>query len=105
MNAREPAPAQFSIFGGTERPKVDNPRTVPANGYAARPGTGPQGETCGTCQHCCAKTRNRTYYKCGLCVSNWSASRTSDVLLRSPACQFWAAGTPHETGVTRVRGG
>jgi len=101
---REHAPAQFSIFGGTERPKVDNPRTVPANGYAMRPGTGPEGETCGTCAHCCRRTRNRAYYKCGLCVANWTASRVSDVLLKSPACAKWQAGEPHETTVSKLRG-
>lgn len=97
------APRQFSVFGGTERARVEHASTVPANGYAARPGTGPQGETCGSCAHCCVKSRTRTYYKCELVMANWTASRGSDVLLRSPACAKWTAGAPRPTGVSGVR--
>ena len=95
---------QFGLFTGKpERAKVETrrPRVRP-NGYAARPGTGPQGETCGTCTHCRlrAATAGR-YYKCALLLGRWTSGRTTDVLFRSPACSRWQSGTPR---VTTLRG-
>lgn len=103
--ARADAPLQGSIFGTAEpaRP-IPNRHTVTPAGYAARPGSGPEGETCGTCQHCRAKGNragSRTFYKCGLMVRAWTCGRGSDVLLKSPACARWSAGKPRVTGIVR----
>lgn len=76
-----------------------------AAGYAAQPGTGPAGESCGSCAHCCAKVRGKTYYKCELMMAAWSTCRSTDVLVGSPACERWTAGTPRMTGVSKLRGG
>lgn len=62
-----------------------------ANGYAARPGTGPQGETCKSCRHKHANEMHsgRVFWKCGLMKHCWTGGRGSDVLMSSPACSRW----------------
>ena len=57
-------------------------------GYAARPGTGPAGETCGTCER---RVRFGRFSKCRLIKVLWTHSRRTDVLVRSPACRHWEA--------------
>lgn len=77
-----------SIFG--EEIKDDpKKKTGQANGYAWTPGTGPKGETCGTCLHLDGQSRGRTFYKCGLMRKDWTHGRGTDILKRSPACRFW----------------
>ena len=40
---------------------------VPKRGHAARPGSGPEGQTCGTCRHRVSVDGGaRWYTKCGL---------------------------------------
>jgi hypothetical protein len=59
-------------------------------GYYFAPGTGPAGETCGSCDHCVRKhLSKKNVYKCGLNRENWGGTRRSDIVLRSPACKFW----------------
>ncbi len=59
-------------------------------GYAAKPGTGPEGETCKTCQHCSNQgTYNRSFYKCNLMKAGWTHSVKTDIKLKSPACAKW----------------
>lgn len=56
-------------------------------GYATRPGTGPVGETCGTCKHACrVPGGGKTYHKCAL-VQPWTHGLGTDIKLSSPACQ------------------
>jgi hypothetical protein len=55
-------------------------------GYRGRPGTGPAGETCGTCKHLC---RFKKYSKCGLMHRLWTNGLGTDILQKSPACNFW----------------
>lgn len=55
-------------------------------GYAAPPGTGPDGETCGSCKHIFRTSR---YRKCEKRKSAWSHGFATDVFARSPACKFW----------------
>lgn len=67
------------------------PQTVMAKkGHAAYPGTGPKGETCGSCRHL---TRHRpgarTYSKCALVKLGRSVS--SDSRQQDPACARWEA--------------
>lgn len=67
------------------------PRGTPARGYAARPGSGPAGETCGSCRHLVRKRMSRAYLKCELMRAVWTGGHGTDVLARSPACAKWSA--------------
>ena len=60
-------------------------------GYAATPGTGPEGETCKTCEHAVRVSGNtaNTYRKCALMREHWTGGPGSDILFRSPACRHW----------------
>lgn len=64
---------------------------VPA-GYAALPGTGPEGETCKTCKNMVRVTFAKTYRKCGLMRAQWTGGGKTDVRARSPACKRWEKG-------------
>jgi len=70
-------------------------------GYFMPPGTGPEGETCGSCMHITVKgnTAGR-YLKCMRMQLKWTGGRKSDILSRSPACSGWAPqgqpGASHE---------
>lgn len=89
---RPPTPRQYDLMTGkTTRPAYYGDRVVP-NGYAAKPGTGPAGETCATCKHLVTRpgTKHR-YYKCALMRETWTHGRGSDVAYRSPACEKWEA--------------
>lgn len=60
------------------------------SGYARRPGTGPDKETCGSCAHCCATGNGRkTYYKCDVIRWRWTHGYGTDILKSSPACELW----------------
>jgi hypothetical protein len=65
------------------------PRGPIPSGYAASPGTGPEGETCGSCKHLFRNQLAKTYLKCSLMRACWTGGRKTDVLSRSPACKFW----------------
>jgi hypothetical protein len=58
-------------------------------GYADRPGTGPEGETCRTCQHYVRVRHARTYPKCNLTRACWTGGRRSDILVNAAACSKW----------------
>ena len=63
-------------------------------GYAALPGTGPAGESCGSCEHLVRKRMSRTYPKCGLMRRGWTGGTASDVRVSAPACSRWQALAP-----------
>jgi len=91
------APGQRSIFGGdVERPRQYGKRFAGApHGHAAPPGSGPPGETCGTCANCrIRRIHEHNVYKCAITESHWTKDRETDVLKSSPACARWHAGTP-----------
>jgi len=67
-----------------------------ARGYAAYPGTGPKGETCGSCAHLYRKQMAKTYLKCELMSATWTGGHGTDVLSRSPACMKWQPSTSNE---------
>lgn len=77
---------QRDLFGDITK---DERRTTQPKGYAARPGSGPKGETCSTCIH---KAKRGRFTKCGLLKKHWTQGRGTDVLQQSPACQFWSEG-------------
>ena len=59
-------------------------------GYAADPGSGPEGETCGGCQHSIRQEyHTRTYWKCGHDQGRISRSAATDIRKSSPACKLW----------------
>lgn len=58
------------------------------NGYAWTPGTGPEGETCGSCLH---RAKRGKFSKCKLVREKWTNSYGTDVLVKSPACRKWEA--------------
>jgi len=93
------APKQiaFRTIGGETVIVPENPRKygkrgkTEKRGYVERPGSGPQGETCKTCQHL---YRNRmysgkTFLKCGLNRAKWTGGAGSDILASAPACARW----------------
>lgn len=79
----------LDLFGDPARKPTKNKRVI-ARGYAYPPGTGPDGEKCGTCFHCFKKSyTSKPYYKCGLMQKIWGKTRKTDILFRSKACKFW----------------
>lgn len=71
-----------------ERRKATRKEPMP-KGYAATPGTGPAGETCGSCAHHAIVTHAKRYHKCGLMRQIWTGGKGTDILVRSPACAQW----------------
>lgn len=74
------------------------------NGYAARPGSGPAGETCKTCEfkYQVEIRSGRKFWKCLKVQHRWSGCYASDIRLKSPACSFWEQAlskTPRKLGL------
>ena len=57
-------------------------------GYAAQPGTGPDGKTCRDCAHkvTCGNHGGKSFIKCELRRATWTNGEGTDILARSPAC-------------------
>lgn len=77
-----------------ERKKLKRRSPVP-RGHAWTPGTGPEGETCGTCRHIYRRELSKTYLKCGLNSAKWTGGHGTDIRAREAACKFWSA-PPHD---------
>lgn len=58
-------------------------------GYAAPPGTGPEGETCRSCKHYVVVRYAKTYPKCNLMRRAWTGGRATDILVSAAACRLW----------------
>lgn len=60
-------------------------------GYARPPGTGPAGETCGSCRHFNPNGGGGGggYFKCRLVQETFGPG--TDIRKRAPACELWAA--------------
>lgn len=79
----------LDLFGERSRPMRKGPQ---AKGYAARPGSGPKDQTCGSCRHCFRKTyTSKPVFKCLLMRDDWGQTRRTDILFRATACKFWEA--------------
>jgi len=92
-------PTQTDLFGAPSAPKV-MPRGEKPAGYAGQPGSGPAGQTCGTCAFCRYRLINeRRYYKCQRMSAIWSRNSTTDIRAQSPACNRFEPGTPRRTGI------
>ena len=64
-------------------------KPTPPKGYAAPPGTGPEGETCKSCRHIYRNQMSKTYLKCVLNRASWTGGPGSDIRASSPACRKW----------------
>jgi hypothetical protein len=71
-----------------ERKKATRKEPIP-KGYAAPPGAGPEGETCGSCGHHARVQHAKTYHKCDLMRQSWTGGGGTDIRVRSPACRLW----------------
>ena len=60
-------------------------------GYVARPGTGPNGESCRGCQHLQFQIGElgRFRPRCELTRAHWTGSRITEIDPDSPACAKW----------------
>jgi hypothetical protein len=67
-------------------------KTPQPAGYAALPGTGPKGETCGSCRHLYRMQCAKTYLKCELMRPDWTGGTGSDIRAKAPACRRWDHG-------------
>lgn len=57
--------------------------------HAAPPGSGPDGETCGSCANLVRKRMSKVYLKCGLVEKLWTSGAGTDVRAKDPACSKW----------------
>lgn len=83
------APIHRAILGPDSRKRKP---TIP-QGYAALPGSGPEGKTCRDCQHklTLSNTGNKTWIKCELMRAAWTHGPGSDIRAGSPACRRFEA--------------
>lgn len=82
------------------------PRRKPTlkRGYAANPGTGPEGETCKTCAYKVSGSNaggSKHFLKCDLRRATWTHGEGTDILARSPACIKW---TPIDAAIKGAGG-
>jgi hypothetical protein len=97
-----PTTVTFKTLGGktvtvtvpSRSPGRRAPQT--ANGYAAKPGTGPAGENCKSCVHA---VKRWYWWKCALLKAPWPHSCRTDIRLKSPACRHWQASGAEELKV------
>ena len=74
-------PRERKRLRGTPKPK----------GYAWHPGSGPEGETCKSCEHIAriVSGSRRVFRKCALMKAHWTHGPGSDIKASAPACKFW----------------
>lgn len=58
-------------------------------GHAAIPGTGPEGETCGSCAHKATLQYAKAYLKCELMRRHWTGGEATDIRAGDSACRKW----------------
>lgn len=64
----------------------------PVNGYAARPGSGPDGRRCKHCEHFAVHENGnctKKFFKCRLMRHEWTNGYGSDIRSNSPACKYF----------------
>jgi hypothetical protein len=86
-------PEQLALLKEMEdapvRPHGKLRREPVPHGHVMPPGTGPEGETCGSCAHMTRKRMGKVYLKCGLNVAKWTSGRGSDIRAKDAACKKW----------------
>lgn len=97
MDREKPSDLQSLIDGpflGRGAVKKASGRSSPVpRGHVLPPGSGPAGETCGSCRHLARVVLAKTYRKCGLNRANWTGGGATDVRARDAACAKWEAKT------------
>jgi hypothetical protein len=54
------------------------------------PGSGPRGQSCGTCAKLSSRKFNKkTYFKCHVLMRFWTGGKGTDVRKKDPACLSW----------------
>jgi len=76
-----------NLFG--EEIEITKRSTPLPSGHAAKPGTGPEGESCATCLHLTRIKYAKSYLKCGKMRSQWTSGPGTDVRAKDPACHYW----------------
>jgi hypothetical protein len=71
-----------------DRKKLNRKSPVP-RGHVEPIGTGPKGETCGSCLHLYRNRMSKTYLKCALNRARWTGGGATDVRARDAACKKW----------------
>lgn len=80
----------FVTMGGdTATVKKRGKHYVEPRGGADRPGTGPTGETCGSCRFIVGMGRGGKFHKCELTRACWTHGPRTDIRVRWPACSKW----------------
>jgi len=79
------------VLTPTERRQLQIKLRSKKTGHAWPPGTGPAGETCGSCKHLYRKHMAKTYLKCALMMAKWTGGSGTDVRDRDEACREWTA--------------
>ena len=68
----------------------NQPTLIPLpSGHAMPPGTGPDGETCQSCDHRIGIQFSKVAHKCNLARAKLTQGRRSDIRLKDPACEKW----------------
>ena len=67
-------------------PKVKHPKD---RAHPYPPGSGPAGQTCGTCAKLCERRFSKTYFKCHVLMKFWTAGPGTDIRKKDPACLCW----------------
>jgi hypothetical protein len=78
-------------FPSEEQKKIIEAKRYAKGLYADKPGTGPSGETCGSCKHLYHKSMAKTYLKCALMQALWTGGGGTDIKAKAPACSKWQA--------------
>jgi hypothetical protein len=69
------------------------------------PGSGPPGQTCGTCAKLYrVEYHNKAYFKCGVLRAGWTHGPGTDIRKKDPACMCWEPRIDKVT-LIRTRGG
>ncbi|MFO0271337.1 MAG: hypothetical protein ACK53W_12485 [Gemmatimonadota bacterium] len=72
-----------------ERKRLRRREAERPRGHAHIPGTGPEGETCGSCLHLIRFRQSKVWAKCGLMRAHWTRGSATDVRVRDAACRKW----------------
>jgi hypothetical protein len=82
------APSHRAIMGNKSKRKPTEP-----HGYAAPPGTGPDGKTCRDCRYkqTQSNTGAKSWIKCELRRATWTHGPGTDIRASSPACAKFTA--------------
>lgn len=83
-------PQATDLFG--EKVVLRAPAGTRVRGYADDPGTGPTGESCGSCTFIRRESNgsgNKRWAKCGHPLGYRSSCTASDIRAKAPACRHW----------------